>query len=167
VCALGLQLTASNHREAPITAPDPKADITDLCAFRSYDGAGTAKITLLMCVDPLLDPANGPNWFPFDDEILYEIKIDNDHRAREDLTFQFRFDIRQRLPSLFQVYAGFGSAGAVQYVPPIAAAGTSPGPVADLLRLNTGVPPTPVASTSRLGLVGGDNAGFPNGRAPL
>jgi hypothetical protein len=30
--------------------------------------------------------------------------------------------------------------------------------------LNTGVPPTPVGSASRLGLLGGDPAGFPNGR---
>jgi hypothetical protein len=52
----------------------------------------------------------------------------------------------------------------VTYAPPIAASGTPPGPVADLLRLNTGVPPTPVETASRLGLLGGDPAGFPNGR---
>jgi hypothetical protein len=55
----------------------------------------------------------------------------------------------------------------VQYVPPIAAAGTPAGPIADLLRLNTGVPATPLASASRLGVLGGDNAGFPNGRRLL
>ena len=52
----------------------------------------------------------------------------------------------------------------VTYAPPIAATGTPAGPVADLLRLNTGVPPTPAASRSRLGLLGGDAAGYPNGR---
>jgi hypothetical protein len=52
----------------------------------------------------------------------------------------------------------------VTYAAPIAAAGTPPGPVADLLRLNTGVAPTDPASASRLGLLGGDGAGFPNGR---
>jgi hypothetical protein len=52
----------------------------------------------------------------------------------------------------------------VQYLPPIAAAGTPAGPVADLLRLNTGVPATPATERSRLGLLGGDAAGFPNGR---
>ena len=52
----------------------------------------------------------------------------------------------------------------VTYAPPIAAAGTPAGPVADLLRLNTGVAPTPPLSASRLGLLGGDPAGFPNGR---
>jgi len=54
----------------------------------------------------------------------------------------------------------------VTYAPPIAATGTPPGPVADLLRLNTGVAPTPIGSTllNRLGLLRGDPAGFPNGR---
>jgi hypothetical protein len=52
----------------------------------------------------------------------------------------------------------------VTYAPPIAAPGTPAGPVADLLRLNTGVPPTAAASRKRLGLLGGDAAGFPNGR---
>jgi hypothetical protein len=54
----------------------------------------------------------------------------------------------------------------VTYAPPIAAPGTPPGPVADLLRLNTGVAATPPGSStlSRLGLLGGDPAGFPNGR---
>lgn len=52
----------------------------------------------------------------------------------------------------------------LQYLPPIAAAGTPPGPVADLLRLNTGVPPTPFGSRKRLGVLAGDFGGFPNGR---
>jgi hypothetical protein len=53
----------------------------------------------------------------------------------------------------------------VTYAPPIAA-GTPPGPVADLLRLNVGVPPTPEGSQNRLGLLAipADPAGFPNGR---
>ena len=52
----------------------------------------------------------------------------------------------------------------VTYAPPIAAPGTPGGPVADLLRLNTGVTPTMPISISRLGLLGGDPSGFPNGR---
>jgi hypothetical protein len=32
------------------------------------------------------------------------------------------------------------------------------------MRLNTGVPATPLSSASRLGLIGGDPAGYPNGR---
>jgi hypothetical protein len=106
IAAMSPGLTASNHREAPITALDHKADMTDLYAFVSYGPGGAGKVTIIMGVDPLLDMANGPNWAPFDDEILYELKIDNDQDARADITFQFRFETEQRLPSLFQVYAG-------------------------------------------------------------
>ena len=35
---------------------------------------------------------------------------------------------------------------------------------ADTLKINLGVPPTPAGSVSRFGVIGGDNAGFPNGR---
>lgn len=115
---------SSNHREAPITALDHKADITDLYGFVSY-GATTSNdprfVTLIMSVDPFLDPANGPNYFPFDPEILYEIKVDNNHDAEADVTFQFRFQTEQRLPGLFQVYAGAGSG--------VVAPANSPAPV--------------------------------------
>jgi hypothetical protein len=36
----------------------------------------------------------------------------------------------------------------------------------EMLRLNTSIPPVPPASQNRLGALGGDNAGFPNGRRP-
>ena len=35
---------------------------------------------------------------------------------------------------------------------------------ADELRINLAVPPTPAEKASRMGVLGGDNAGFPNGR---
>jgi hypothetical protein len=124
---LALPLPASNHREAPITALDHKADITDLYAFVSYkagQAAGTApeKVTLILCVDPLLEPANGPNYFPFDPGIVYQIHVDNNHDAVEDVTFQFVFQSEQRLPGLFTTMAGAGQ-GAV-------APANSPAPVA-------------------------------------
>jgi hypothetical protein len=52
----------------------------------------------------------------------------------------------------------------VTYAAPIAPAGTPAGPIADMMRLNTGVPATPMASRKRLGLIAGDGAGYPNGR---
>lgn len=97
---------AANHREAPITALDHKADITDWFAFRSYDQPD--KVTMLLNVDPLLEPANGPNYFPFDPEILYEMKIDNDQDAREDIKIQFRFKTETRLPTVFTGFVGVG-----------------------------------------------------------
>jgi uncharacterized protein DUF4331 len=36
----------------------------------------------------------------------------------------------------------------------------------EMLRLNTKIAPTPASSQSRLGVLAGDNAGFPNGRRP-
>lgn len=113
---------AANHREAPITALDPKADITDLYAFRSYDGGNVPRVTLILNVDPLLEPGNGPNWFAFDPDILYEIKVDNNHDAVEDIVFQIRFTTEQRLPNLFQAYVGAGTG--------VVAPANSPPPVA-------------------------------------
>ena len=108
---------ASNHREAPITALDHKADITDFYAFVSYDelqspGETPEKVTFILCVDPLLEPSNGPTLFPFDPNILYEIKIDNDHDAVEDIAFQFRFSTEFQLPTVFTGVAGIGPNGA-------------------------------------------------------
>lgn len=108
---------ASSHREAPITALDHKADITDIYAFVSYDqfqtpGTRPKKVTLILCVDPLLEPANGPTWFPFDPDILYEIHVDNDHDALADVTFQIRFQTQLRLPTIPVALAGIGDDGA-------------------------------------------------------
>lgn len=113
---------AASHREAPITALDHKADITDIYAFRSYDGGAVPRVTFILCVDPLQEPANGPNWFPFDPDVLYEIKIDNTYDAQEDITFQFRFTTETRLPNVFQAYVGAGNG--------INAPANSPSPVA-------------------------------------
>jgi hypothetical protein len=106
----------SNHREAPITALDHKADITDLYAFVSYDanqapGTPPTKVTFILSVDPLLEPANGPTLFPFDPAVLYEIKIDNNRDARPDVTFQFRFSTEYQLPNVYTAAAGFSDFG--------------------------------------------------------
>src|SRR5580700_7810071 len=76
---------AASHREAPITALDQKADITDFFAFVSYDDP--TKVTFILNVDPFLEPGNGPNYFPFDDTILYSISIDNNNTALPAVQF--------------------------------------------------------------------------------
>jgi hypothetical protein len=43
---------------------------------------------------PLQDAYGGPNYFTLDPEALYEIHVDNNGDAKEDLTFQFRFKNR-------------------------------------------------------------------------
>lgn len=40
------------------------------------------------------------------------------------------------------------------------------GATAEMMRLNTAIAPTSMGAQSRLGVLGGDNAGFPNGRRP-
>ena len=110
----GVQLFASSHREAPITALDQKADITDWYAF--VDPAKPDHVVMILNVDPFLEPGNGPNYFPFDPGILYEMKIDNNHDGVPDVTFQFRFTSEIRAPGVFTGFAG-GIAG----IPPITA----------------------------------------------
>ncbi len=105
---------ASSHREAPITALDRSADVTDWYAFVSYDHPD--RVTMILNVDPLLEPANGPNYFPFDPNVLYEMRIDNNHDGIPDVTFQFRFQTQIRAPGVFTGFVG-GIAG----IPPITA----------------------------------------------
>jgi hypothetical protein len=79
----------SSHREAPEISKDPVADSTDLYAFVSPDNSGT--VTLIANYVPLQQPAGGPNFYEFGDDVLYEIHIDNDNDADADVTYQFRF----------------------------------------------------------------------------
>jgi hypothetical protein len=97
---------AASHREAPLTSLDRTADITDFYAFVSPDRPDS--VTSIVCTDPLLEPANGPNYFPFDPELLYAIRIDNNHDALEDVVFEFRFKTEQNLPGVPVGLAGAG-----------------------------------------------------------
>jgi hypothetical protein len=83
------QTDASSHREAPYISTDQLADATDLYAFVAKDAPDA--VTLVANYVPLGVPAAGPNWYRFGDDVLYEINIDNDGDARDDLSFQFRF----------------------------------------------------------------------------
>ena len=82
-------LVASSHREAPGLANDPAADITDLYTFKGE--RGTTHQAFVMNVSPAYVPAAGPNWYRFDDDVLYELHIDNNGDAVEDVTYQFKF----------------------------------------------------------------------------
>lgn len=83
---------ASSHREAPFITEIPKADGTDFYMFRSYESGRDGFVTLIANYHPLQDAYGGPNYFTMDPNALYEIHVDNDGDAVEDLTFQFRFD---------------------------------------------------------------------------
>ncbi|MEM7225648.1 MAG: DUF4331 domain-containing protein [Pseudomonadota bacterium] len=98
-----LPAQAASHREAPMIAMDPSADITDVYAFVSYDEENLARapedrrVTFIMNVIPGQDPGDGPNYFNFSDEVLYEIHIDNDKDGvADDVTYQFSFETESR-----------------------------------------------------------------------
>ena len=249
---------AASHREAPITALDQKADITDWYTF--IDPERPSRVVMILNVDPFLEPSNGPNCFPFDPGILYEMKVDNNRDGKEDITFRIRFQTEVHAPGVFTGFVGNllgipsitaldgpGAAGlslrqsytvtmvkggqktditngkTLYAVPSNVGPRTMPdynklraqgvynlpndisvfagtvadrffidlgaafdslnfrqaagggvliprhdfddatGPVADLLRINLGIPPTTLFAVKRLGALGGDFGGFPNG----
>ena len=92
LAAPALTVQASSHREAPFIAEMPKVDATDFYMFSSYEANRSGYVTLVANYVPLQDSYGGPNYFMLDPEALYEIHVDNNGDAKEDLTFQFRFN---------------------------------------------------------------------------
>lgn len=86
----------SSHREAPNVTRLPKIDGTDLYFFRSYEVGREDSVVLVADYLPLQDPYGGPNYFSLDQNALYEIHVDSDGDAHEDVTFQFRFGYELR-----------------------------------------------------------------------
>lgn len=100
---VALPAHAASHREAPLIAQDPSADLTDVYAFVSYDAANLARppaerrVTLIMNVNPGQNPADGPNYFNFGDDVVYALHIDNDRDGKaDDVVYEFRFKTENR-----------------------------------------------------------------------
>ena len=80
---------AADHLDAPgLTPPggDTRLDITDVYAFRSP--SNPSNTVLVMGVNPLAGVLNNGTFHP---GASYEIKIDSDGDAKEDLTFKVTF----------------------------------------------------------------------------
>ncbi|MFY1825284.1 DUF4331 domain-containing protein [Myxococcus fulvus] len=95
---------ASSHREAPLISNDPAADGTDMYAWKQ----GT-NLVLVANYYPIGIPYGGPNYYLFDDNVLYEIQIDQTGDGAPDVRYQFRFRTQIRpspLPSVGTV-AGY------------------------------------------------------------
>jgi hypothetical protein len=110
---LGLALScgtltqAASHREAPLIAQDPAADITDVYAFRSWED--DSKVVFIMNVIPAQEPSSGPNYFFFDDNVVYDFNLDiNQDGVAEDIVYrvQFKTEIRPPFNDLPISYAG-------------------------------------------------------------
>jgi hypothetical protein len=96
--------TASSHREAPVISDDPTADNTDVYAFVSPDRPDS--VTIVANYIPLEEPAGGPNFAKFGDDVLYEVHVDNDGDSAEDVTYQFRFTTQVRNGNTFLYNTG-------------------------------------------------------------
>ena len=97
----------SSHREAPNISLDPTADNTDTYAFTAKDAPGA--LTVVANWIPGEVPANGPNFFRFDDRARYYIHIDNDGDGKEDVSYRFVFDSQVNPDSYLQAFPGVES----------------------------------------------------------
>lgn len=95
---------ASSHREAPLISQDPVADNTDVYAFRSPDNPNT--VTLVANWIPFEEPAGGPNFYHFGDDVLYQIHIDNNGDSIPDITYEWRFSTEIQNPNTFLYNTG-------------------------------------------------------------
>ena len=89
----------SSHREAPAISNDPVADNTDLYAFVSPDKPTT--VTIIANYLPLEEPAGGPNFFRFGDDVVYQIRIANNGPENGEITYEFRFTTVVGNPNTF------------------------------------------------------------------
>ena len=95
---------ASSHREAPLISEDPGADNTDVYAF--VDPNEPDKVVLISNFIPLEEPAGGPNFHKFSDNVLYDINIDNDGDGKAEITYQFAFRTEIQNPDTFLYNTG-------------------------------------------------------------
>ncbi len=79
----------SSHREAPNITNDPAADNTDTYAFTANDAPGS--LTVVANWSPGGNPANGPNFFRFDDRARYYISVDNTGDGKADIRYRYVF----------------------------------------------------------------------------
>lgn len=83
---------ASSHREAPAIANDPAADNTDVYAFMTTKTARNDTVNIVANWIPFEEPASGPNFFKFSDDVLYQIHITRGPSSLADVvTYSFRF----------------------------------------------------------------------------
>ena len=94
----------SSHREAPEISKDPVADSTDTYAFVSPNDP--TKVVLITNSIPLQNPAGGPNFFEFGDDVSYKINVDNNGDGLPDVGYEFRFTTTVMNPDMFLYNTG-------------------------------------------------------------
>ena len=80
---------ASDHMDTPLVEFNPRFDVNDVYAF---PGSSPDRIVLVLGTSSPLTPA-GTRTAAFGDknEVLYQLKVDNNGDRREDVVFQFTF----------------------------------------------------------------------------
>ena len=80
---------ASSHREAPAISNDPAADNTDVYAWVT---PGTHdKLNLIANYIPLEEPAGGPNFHTFSDNVRYEIHVTKGLTLNDFVVYRIEF----------------------------------------------------------------------------
>ncbi|WP_344001411.1 DUF4331 domain-containing protein [Streptomyces thermocarboxydovorans] len=96
--------SASSHREAPLISGTPQYDNTDLYAFVSPDKPDTT--TIIANWIPFEEPAGGPNFFTFAEDAQYDLRIDKNGDAQEDLVFRYTFKTHTKNDKTFLYNTG-------------------------------------------------------------
>ena len=113
---------AASHREAPLIALDPTADITDFFMFRDYEPGQQDKVALIMDVIPGEEPSSGPNYWNFDPNVLYKFSVDNNGDGKaDDVELEFRFRTEPIRGIARQFTLPFSYVGGAGGLPPITA----------------------------------------------
>ncbi|MBT2398217.1 DUF4331 domain-containing protein [Streptomyces sp. ISL-100] len=95
---------ASSHREAPLISGQPQFDNTDVYAFVSPDHPDTT--TLVANWLPFQEPAGGPNFYTFANDARYDIHVDSDGDAQDDLLYRFTFKDHRKNENTFLYNTG-------------------------------------------------------------
>ncbi|MBC9730324.1 DUF4331 domain-containing protein [Streptomyces sp. TRM68367] len=96
--------SASSHREAPLISGTPQYDNTDVYAFVSPDKPDTT--TIVANWIPFEEPAGGPNFFTFAEDAEYDLRIDSNGDAQEDLLFRYTFKTQVKNEKTFLYNTG-------------------------------------------------------------
>ncbi len=97
----------SSHREAPNISLDPSADNTDVYAFTAKDAPNA--LTVVANWFPNQVPANGPNFFRFDDRARYYVNIDNTGDGKPEIKYRFTFRSKVNKKSFLYAFPGVES----------------------------------------------------------
>lgn len=96
--------SASSHREAPLISGQPQFDNTDVYAFVSPDHPDST--TLVANWLPFQEPAGGPNFYTFANDARYDIHVDSDGDAQDDLLYRFTFKDHRKNENTFLYNTG-------------------------------------------------------------